>query len=218
MNFITFIFIVEATISLAEKSRRLYAPQSLTTDSQRQVDEWQDHKLTWEQCHRCVLHHNRTKTVLLRGTIPADVLFVGEAPGISEDNRGYPFVGESGYILQTIIDDCNLVSYAITNIVGCLPNNRKLGESLIPPKQEHIAKCSLRIVSLLRLLEPKLIVTVGSIATDALRDHYHNRDIPIPVISIIHPAAILRMPIVKQNIHIAKSIRTIKESCTLNGI
>lgn len=57
----------------------------------------------WKACTRCYLHLGRRKVVLARGQIPAEVLFVGEAPGEAEDTLGKPFKGPAGQLLDHII-------------------------------------------------------------------------------------------------------------------
>lgn len=64
---------------------------------------FQKHKLRWQSCERCDLCQTRDKTCLVRGKLPADVLFVGEAPGPSEDVIGQPFIGPAGHLLDEII-------------------------------------------------------------------------------------------------------------------
>lgn len=61
------------------------------------------HVENWSDCRACELHLGRRNVVLARGALPCDVLFVGEAPGKSEDTVGAPFVGPAGQLLDTIV-------------------------------------------------------------------------------------------------------------------
>ena len=64
---------------------------------------WLDHVEKWKDCQRCPLGQQRSNICLARGTVPCDVLFIGEAPGVSEDTFGLPFVGPAGQLLDQII-------------------------------------------------------------------------------------------------------------------
>lgn len=63
------------------------------------------HVERWKSCQRCALGRTRDKIVLAKGRLPCDVLFVGEAPGESEDVIGLPFVGPAGRLLDEMIRD-----------------------------------------------------------------------------------------------------------------
>ena len=91
---------------------------------------WTQHKAKWKACRRCGLCKDRFSVCLLRGEIPAKILFIGEGPGPSEDGSadykdgfGKPFIGPAGEILQDIINEHieGRYSYALTNLVGCMP-------------------------------------------------------------------------------------------------
>lgn len=144
---------------------------------------------------------------MARGTIPCDILFVGEAPGESEDVLGRPFVGIAGKLLDTIIEQSigaynkaaaeqggHQFSYALTNLVACIPrgeDHKKVGE----PDAECIEECKPRLEKLIEIASPKLIVAVGKLAEQYLEPGYkHSVDVrrDITRISITHPAAILR--------------------------
>ena len=57
----------------------------------------------WGNCNHCYLCETREKIVLARGNVPADILFIGEAPGEGEDSTGVPFIGPAGRLLDEII-------------------------------------------------------------------------------------------------------------------
>lgn len=84
---------------------------------------YQKHRAKWSDCRRCVLCHRRKRVVLGRGTLPARLLLIGEAPGASEDVIGRAFVGPAGKLLNRILRaaiDFDL-SVAMTNLVACVP-------------------------------------------------------------------------------------------------
>lgn len=67
------------------------------------VSPYKRHVADWRDCAKCDLVDGRTRVVFARGKIPCDILFVGEAPGKSEDIIGQPFVGPAGKLLDRII-------------------------------------------------------------------------------------------------------------------
>jgi len=154
----------------------------------------QDH---WNKCTRCPLHESRRRVVHARGTLPCTVLFIGEAPGESEDSLGKPFIGPAGKLFDEIIAEVvtNLgkpFTYALVNLVGCWPKvevELSSGETRQPTKDE-IQKCQPHLIELIRLARPKLIVTLGDLAR---RNLPRNTGInnKIREASLIHPANIL---------------------------
>lgn len=172
----------------------------------------------WQGCTSCHLHKNRQHVVLARGSIPCDVLFVGEAPGVSEDSIGIPFIGPAGklldYIRSRAIGSAN-VSWAMTNLVCCIPlgeNGNKTGE----PSEEYIRACSVRLYEFLEISRPKLMIAVGSLARDFLEQGYkYSLNIPnreVLQVSIIHPAAILRSNVAQQGLAVQRCVITISNA------
>lgn len=135
--------------------------------------------------------------MLGRGSLPCAVLFVGEAPGISEDSLGQPFKGPAGKVLDSIIAQAlpTGTRYALTNLVGCIPigdEGIKSGE----PEDESIKACAPRLVEFAAMADPKLVVCVGKLATLWLNTPYFRHAIKfekeVRKVDIYHPAAILR--------------------------
>ena len=176
---------------------------------------WERHVAAWQDCTRCPLWQTRTKVVLCRGSIPADIAFVGEAPGDSEDLVGNPFVGPAGRLLNGMIRDAlaklgheqelptreqpdplpnSPWRMLFSNLVGCMPEKRTDDHR---PKKESILKCRPRLLDLIDMAQPRLIIAVGTTARDELDPKIHN-PVPftkwIPSASITHPAAMLRAP------------------------
>jgi len=155
---------------------------------------WKRFKAKWENCAGCELCNVRKNIVLARGKIPCDVLFVGEAPGASEDAIGLPFIGPAGKLLDEQIKEAlensgrTELRIAFTNLVCCIPkeNGTKTGE----PNKEHIDACSERLTEFMVLCDPRLIVAVGDLSKKWLGDKSE--------VHITHPAAILRAEIVRQ--------------------
>lgn len=142
----------------------------------------------WRDCRKCPLHLNARHHVLFRGTIPADVLLIGEAPGKTEDKLGKPFIGRSGQVLSTAIQQLGLTSYCITNVVCCIPLTEDGG--IRQPSKEEAATCSPHLKQIIELCKPKLIALLGN----EPKKHLHASLIP-PLSKLVllrHPAFILR--------------------------
>jgi len=151
------------------------------------VSQWTEHKSKWAGgCGSCQCA--AAKKVLGRGYLPCDVLFVGEAPGESEEVLGKPMVGPAGQLLDRIIADAikkfPTPKYAFTNIVGCIPRDglNKASE----PDESQIKQCQSRLLEFMAMAKPRLVVRVGKLSTK------HCPDIGVPVVDLDHPAFILR--------------------------
>lgn len=177
----------------------------------------------WKSCDLCVLHKTRNRIVLGRGSIPCDVLFCAEAPGLSEDVIGQPMVGPAGHLLDTIIERAMEYSedgmprwtYALTNLVCCLPIDPETGAKAVEPEEEHVQACSERLKEFIAICNPKLIVCVGRLARDyAEPGMKHSLDLGYdgPRIDILHPAAILRMNVAGQGLAIQKCVVQISQA------
>ncbi len=114
------------------------------------------------RCQQCNLYKKRINAVGGSGHFDPIVVFVGEAPGEEEDKSGLPFCGDSGLILYRWIDELRLLDtdFAILNIIKCKPPNNR------DPMDEEISTCTdLWLKKQLNILEPKVIVSVGRIAS-----------------------------------------------------
>lgn len=147
----------------------------------------------WLDCSGCGLSAFRRQVVIGRGSVPADILFIGEAPGKTEDLRGLPFVGRSGKLLNQIIEEAgqqagltNLPTYYITNVVGCRPTDSQHGPNRQPTGEEALA-CWPRLEEVHKLVKPKLVVFIGKVSktfcSSAFPQGYH----------LVHPAYLLRI-------------------------
>mgnify|MGYP005843873083 CR=1 FL=1 len=151
-------------------------------------------------CTRCPLHTTRTNVVFGQGVPTAEVLFVGEGPGQSEDEQGLPFVGRSGQLLDKYlfaIDlDRNQNCY-IANIVKCRPPHNR------DPQFVEQKCCGEWLQRQIALVDPAIIVCLGRIAATALikdpfritREHGQWFDVNgRRCMAIYHPSALLRDP------------------------
>jgi len=123
----------------------------------------------YKNCTACGLQKLRRNVVFGRGRFPADIFFVGEAPGKSEDLIGEAFVGPSGRILDMgIIDAARIVgvkppTFYISNILSCRPTDVKRGPNREPTTEEAWA-CWPRLSDTYTLVQPKVVVFLGKVA------------------------------------------------------
>ena len=168
----------------------------------------------WSNCKRCVLHHTRKRVAIIRrgGYGKLRILFIGEAPGQTEDVTGHPFVGLSGRILNFMFTKVREpFTYLITNAVGCRPvdlvmldanddkmlrkgldlskyvlgDDYELQDFNRQPTRIEIDTCKPHIDELVSTFEPHAIVRLGVTARS-----YQSK---LPTLDLLHPAAIARL-------------------------
>lgn len=171
---------------------------------------YQMHVQKCKNCTACDLYRKRSHVVVARGKIPADILFIGEAPGQSEDVIGKPFVGPAGKLLGYIIDESigDRFSCCIANLVRCIPLGED-GDKVSEPPKESIKACRPYLIELMELCRPRLIVCVGKLALKWLPST------DAAIVEIIHPAAILRADISQKGLAIQRSIITLLDAAAL---
>jgi uracil-DNA glycosylase family 4 len=162
------------------------------------VMSWDDLRSAVAACRKCGLCEARKQAVLGVGDVNADWLFVGEGPGAEEDQRGEPFVGQAGKLLDNMLAAIGLrrgSDVYIANSVKCRPPENRT------PTPEETAACLPYLERQIELIRPKLIVALGRPAAQTLlqsevkigaargRLHDHRG---IPVIVTYHPAYLLR--------------------------
>lgn len=144
-----------------------------------------------------------------RGTLPCDMLFIGEAPGESEDVVGRPFVGPAGKLLDKMIGQAlgGTVTFAITNMVGCIPRDDD-GNKAVEPGDDQIKACGPRLLDFISLAKPKVIVCVGKVAAEWTDPAYkHSVKVGgVARVEITHPAAILRANVVQRGLMIQRNV------------
>jgi uracil-DNA glycosylase len=115
-------------------------------------------------CTRCRLHQSRTQVVFGQGDPHADLMFVGEAPGFHEDRQGVPFVGPSGQLLNRLLEGIGLrrEDVYICNVVKSRPPQNR------DPLPDEIAACRPWLDAQVRLVDPKVVVTLGNFAAKTL--------------------------------------------------
>lgn len=108
-------------------------------------------------CQRCALARTRTLAVPGEGPLDAEVMFIGEAPGVNEDRQGRPFVGQAGAFLEELLSEAGLTrpEVYICNVLKCRPPGNR------DPLPDEIAACGDYLGAQIRLIDPLLIVTLG---------------------------------------------------------
>ncbi|HEY7428328.1 MAG TPA: uracil-DNA glycosylase [Gemmataceae bacterium] len=148
-------------------------------------------------CQRCTeLVVSRSRTVFGVGPVNAELCFVGEAPGATEDQRGEPFVGEAGQLLNRILAACGMKreDVYICNICKCRPPGNRL------PTTAEAGNCREYLERQLELVRPKFLCALGACAAQnllgttqgigKLRGRFHDFK-GIPVMCTYHPAFLL---------------------------
>lgn len=161
---------------------------------------WDELKTQVKVCTACKLREGCTQTVFGVGDENADWLFVGEGPGADEDERGEPFVGQAGKLLDNMLASIKLKrgnNVYIANVVKCRPPNNRA------PEADEVATCLPYLKQQITLIKPKLIVALGKTAATALlskeatlgsmRGTFHDFH-GIPLLVTYHPAYLLRSP------------------------
>lgn len=156
-------------------------------------------------CTACELHQTRTQAVCGVGSMAADILLVGEAPGADEDQQGEPFVGRAGQLLNEMLRAVGREreQVFIANILKCRPPQNR------DPRPAEVASCFGYLQAQIELIKPRLILVVGRIAAQnllgvdtpigKLRGRVHSYgDESIPVVVTYHPAYLLRSPVQKR--------------------
>lgn len=151
-----------------------------------------------ESCRKCGLCETRTNVVFGVGNEQAQVMFVGEGPGAQEDQRGEPFVGRSGQLLDKMLlaagfsRDDNIY---IANMVKCRPPDNR------DPSTQEVALCIEYLRTQFRLIAPKYIVCLGRVAAQhIIRPDFkvtkeHGQFIErngVYLMGTFHPSALLR--------------------------
>lgn len=163
-----------------------------------------------QTCTRCSLHETRANAVFGAGDADADLMFVGEAPGAEEDRQGLPFVGRAGQFLDELLRGIGMSRQGvfIANVLKSRPPGNR------DPLPLEIDACRPYLLEQVRLIEPKVLCTLGNFATKLLSGNpagitrvrgtpqVHNiGGRTLFLLPLFHPAAGLRTPAVKETLH-----------------
>ena len=127
----------------------------------------QDLQASLHNCQRCKLAKlGRTQVVFGIGNPNASIMFVGEAPGFNEDEKGEPFVGAAGKLLNDLLQSADLSrsEIYIANVIKCRPPNNR------DPELDEVETCKPFLMEQIALIKPKLVCTLGNWATQTLME------------------------------------------------
>ncbi len=160
--------------------------------------DWDALRAAVLECRRCGLCEQRKQAVFGVGSPTGPWLFVGEGPGAEEDERGEPFVGQAGRLLDSMLGAAKLArgrDVYIANVVKCRPPGNRV------PSPAESAACAAWLDRQVELVAPKIIVALGKTAAirltgseaslASLRGKVHAYR-GIPLVVTYHPAYLLR--------------------------
>lgn len=193
--------------------RKELSQVSISTPYQRFFSKWSK-GCGNEICGGC------RNVVLGRGHVPCDVLFVGQAPGKSEDVLGLPFIGPVGHLLQEIMAEAipeglaSTLKITFTNMVGCIP---LYGDPPVEeePSHDDVMRCRERLQEFVEICQPRLVIAVGKIAKDFFCDPKYRERIRVPegcvVETIQHPGAIIQANVIHQGLMRDRSVIALRD-------
>ena len=171
------------------------------------VDDLEKLKILIGEIKNCSLKKNAKNMVFIDGNPKSRILLIGEAPGANEDEEGLPFVGRAGSLLDKMLDaiDLNRKKVYISNIINYRPpDNRR-------PTDEEIKRYLPFITKHIEIINPKILVLLGSTAMNALigsnfviskmRGKWIEKkfgECKTSVIITFHPAFLMRQPAQKK--------------------
>jgi DNA polymerase len=154
-------------------------------------------------CVRCPLSEGRTHVVFGEGSLDAELVLVGEAPGFHEDREGTPFAGRARELLTRLLASVGLSlddAYLATVLKCRPPGNRD-------PLPAETAACEPYLYRQLELIRPSVVAPLGSFATALLSGRalgitrVHGQEQPVTLggrtvtlYPLFHPAAALYTP------------------------
>jgi DNA polymerase len=167
----------------------------------------QDLSASLYNCQRCKLAKlGRTQVVFGTGNPTASIMFVGEAPGSNEDQKGEPFVGAAGKLLDKLLESAGLsrAQVYIANVIKCRPPNNR------DPEPDEVETCKPFLLQQIEMIQPKLVCTLGNWATQTIL----GKKVPITkvkasaiklerfvVFPLLHPAAALHQGNLLETLH-----------------
>jgi uracil-DNA glycosylase len=155
-------------------------------------------------CVKCPhLAGSRRHVVFGVGSVHAELMFVGEAPGMDEDEQGEPFVGKAGQLLTKIIQTMGLSreQVYIANVLKCRPDTPGQSTGNRPPTADEMNTCKPYLLAQVSVIRPKAIVALGTSAINGLlgknpgimrlRGRWQDFN-GVPLMPTFHPAYLLR--------------------------
>ncbi len=198
------------------------------------MDKQKELKIVAEEianCEKCLLAKTRSKTVVGEGNPNAEVMFIGEAPGYHEDQKGIPFCGAAGEFLGEMLASIGMKrsDVFVANTLKCRPPENR------DPEETEKQACRSYLDCQIKIIEPKLIVCLGRHSVSTLLPgagnitKLHGKAVRRPssqvYLALYHPAAALhngglrqtliedfqKIPAILEKIKMQKSKIKIKE-------
>lgn len=192
-------------LNLCPEASKVTKPLPIKSDDKPLTEhcDWKKLQQQVSGCTACNLHKTRTQTVFGVGNVSASWMVIGEAPGVSEDQQGEPFVGKAGMLLNEMLRAIKMrrEDVFIANILKCRPPRNR------DPSSEEVDACEPFLKQQVATIKPKIILAVGRVAAQNLlktdtpigrlrgKLHYYG---DIPVVVLYHPAYLLRSPLEKR--------------------
>jgi DNA polymerase len=173
------------------------------------------------KCNKCELHKTRCKPVISRGNEAAKIMLIGEAPGKDEDEKGKPFVGKSGQLLDELLKRAGFNvenDIYICNVVKC--RLTKDGKDR-KPSADEVHACKKFLETQIEIIKPKIVILCGGTAINILgiqgkltniHGKCHEKD-GIKMFSIYHPRASIKTDVKQKDIN---KIKEMYELCVKN--
>lgn len=159
-------------------------------------------------CHLCTLAKSRKNILFGDGNPKADIMFIGDNPGVSEDEMGTLFAGRSGEMLVNMIEKVLLLpkeEVYITTILKCRPPENRV------PTPEEVSCCKPYLMQQIGMVKPKIIIALGSTSFHHLTGEYDTsidqvRGLVLnfgeaKLIPTFHPSFLLRNPSAKKEVY-----------------
>jgi uracil-DNA glycosylase len=172
-------------------------------DKQQRMDELRTQALT---CPGCPNKDTRLRVVFGEGDVHANVMLVGQGPGVVEEQTGRPFAGPSGRLLDQALAEAGLKrdKLWLTNVIKCRAVKVEKGRIVDrAPSAAELKTCRPWLDGELDVIQPRIIVCIGVPSAKALIDkkfklseeHGQLRDVPGGArrMAVFHPAYVLRL-------------------------
>ena len=146
-----------------------------TSKSKKKIEAMNEITSEARSCLECSLGENRKNVVVGSGSLDAEIVLIGEAPGRKEDESGLPFVGSAGKLLDSLLASAGLEreSIFIGNILKCRPpGNRR-------PKKAEIESCESYLRRQLEIIKPRVLAPMGNSALSYFQSRYNLPEEPI---------------------------------------
>ena len=178
------------------------SPKLSAAEKEAAMAKLRDEALACTQCAHLVA--TRTQVVFGVGTVHAELMLIGEAPGLDEDKEGEPFVGAAGQLLTKIIEATGLGrdKVYIANTLKCRPDTPGKVYGNRKPRPEEMETCFPWVKRQIEIIQPKVMVALGGTAVEGLlgkmpsgitrlRGNWQAYR-GVPVMPTFHPSYLLR--------------------------